>query len=154
MLLAGGFRRISKQSLEYRQIFNEPAAAEPGKTAGGVRPAAFITLAYFDQSGFLQHLEVPAEIAVGEPAELLEISERQSLRMRRQRGQQAEPRLLMDHPIEAVIGKRGTARVSLRHLYLPKQNKGWRPSAIGRSQTARPLSTATGCGFGSRAAGP
>src|SRR4051794_37243978 len=154
MLFAGGFRRISNQPLEHGQIFQKAAATELGKTAGGVRPVAFVALAYLNEPGFLQHLEVPAEVAVGEPAELLEISERQSLRMRRQRGQQAEPRLLMDHPIEAIIGERRMARVSLRHLSLPKQNKGWRPSATGRSQTARPSSMAISCGSGSPAASP
>src|SRR5690242_6790172 len=107
-----------------------------------MRPVSFVALDDFDQAGLLQHLEIPAEIAVGQPAKLLQVGEGQSLRVRHQRGQQAKPCLFMDDAVEPRIGERRARHLSLRHRSLRRQNTGSWPSAIGRSQTAGPWSRA------------
>src|SRR3954451_17989385 len=117
-----------------------------------MRTVAFVPLGHLDEAGLLQHLQVTAEIAVGEAAELLEIGKGQALGMRHQRGQESEPRLLVDDAIESVIGK--WRAVSLRHRQLRTQSGESWPSATGRRQKAGPWSRATACGSGSPASGP
>src|SRR5947209_14300789 len=99
-----------------------------------MRPIAFIALGDVDETRLLQHLQMTAEIAVGQSAEQLEIGERQSFRMRHQRSQEPKPRLLVDDAVETVVGER--CAVSLRHRPLPRQSTGSPPSATGPRQTA------------------
>ena len=63
------------------------------------------TLLDLDDAIVLQHLEVPAQVTVGQPAELLQIAERQTLGIGDQRRQYAEPRLLVDDTIEPLVGE-------------------------------------------------
>src|SRR5262249_28597991 len=113
-----------------------------------------IALDDVDEAGLLQHLQMAAEIAVGEAAELLEISKGEPFRMRHQRSQQTEPRLLMDDAVEAVIGEWRGGQISLRHHGLRKRNTTARRAATGRSRRAVPWSRATARGFGWRSGAP
>ena len=66
----------SRTSLfEHREIVEEAAAAGLVRRQTGVRAVALVALGDFDQPGLLQHLQMTAEIAVGQAAELLEIGE-------------------------------------------------------------------------------
>src|ERR1700674_732416 len=153
-VLARGLGRVTDQPLEHGQIVEKAAAAAFRQAATGMRPVSLIALGDVDEAGFLQHLKMTAEIAVRQPAELLQVGESQSLGMRDQRGQKAEPGLLVNDAIETVIGERRVVRFSLRHRFLRKQNAGARPSATGRLRTAGPSSMATARGFGLPAARP
>src|SRR5262245_6547709 len=106
VFLAGGLRRVTNQPLKHGQIVEKAAAANFRKAAARVRPVALVAFGDLDQPGFLEHLQMTAEIAVGESAELLEISESQSLGMCHERGQQPEPGLFVNDTIEAVVGER------------------------------------------------
>src|SRR5262245_23754823 len=86
---------------------------------------------------------MPAEIAVGQSAHLLEGAEHQALRMRCERGEHAQPRLLVDHAVEPIIGEAPgllVLPVSLRHRSL-RFDREWRPSATARRRTAVPWPT-------------
>src|SRR3974377_730249 len=76
---AGGSRGIAHQSFQHGEIFEKATASDPGKTAGGVRTVALIALGYLEKPRFLQDLKVPAEIAVGQAAKLLEVGKGQAL---------------------------------------------------------------------------
>jgi hypothetical protein len=54
---------------------------------------------------FFKNAEVTAEVAVGESAELFEVVEGQALGVRDERGENAEPRALVDDAIKAFIGE-------------------------------------------------
>src|ERR1700733_2326586 len=110
-----------------------------------MRPVALVAFDDFDEARFLQHLQMAAEIAVGERAKRLEIGKRQALGMRYQRGQQAKPRLLVNDAIETVIGKWRSVVISVRHRFPRMQCAEEPPSAIGRSRRASPSSMATAC---------
>src|ERR1700682_5978963 len=153
-VLAGGPGRVTDQPLEHGQIVEKAAAAAFRQATTGMRPVARIALGDIDEACFLQHLKMTAEIAVGQPAELLQVGESQSLGVRHQRGQKAEPGLLVNDAIETVIGKRRAVRFSLRHRFLRKQNAGGRPSVTDRPRTAGPSSMATARGFGLPGATP
>src|SRR6266436_4787375 len=80
VLLACSSGRVADQPLQHGEIIEKAAAANFCKPTAGMRPVALVALGYFDQSSFLQHLKMAAEVAVGQPAELLEVGEGQSLR--------------------------------------------------------------------------
>src|SRR3954447_1963720 len=152
-LLAGRRRGVADEALEHGQIIEEAAASGLGQPAGGVWAIALIALGDLDEASLLEHLQMARQIGVGEPAQLLEVGEGKALRMRHQRGQQAEPGLLVDDAIEALVGKRRAA-VSLRHRSLRSQNTGCPPSSLGRSRTAGPWSMATARDWRCPAAAP
>src|SRR5215467_10688955 len=99
VFLAGSLGRIADEAFEHGEIFEKAAAAVLGQAATGMRSIALVAFGDLDQAGFLQHLEVSAEIAVGETAELLEIGESQPFGMRDERGEHAEPRLFVNDPV-------------------------------------------------------
>ena len=78
----------------------------------------------------LQHPQMPAQVAVRQRAQLLQIAKRQPLRIRHQRRQHAQPRALVDHSVQALIREaalaRPTVRLSLHRL----------PSSRARKQNA------------------
>src|SRR3984957_14302095 len=115
VFLPGSLGCIAHEAFEHREIVEKAATAVFRQTAARMRSVALITLGDLDQPGFLQHLEVPAEVAVGETAELLEIGEGQSLGVGDQRGEHAEPGLLVNDPVKSFVGERGVAGISLRH---------------------------------------
>src|SRR6185503_12439872 len=101
----------------------------------------------------LQHLQVAAQVAVGEGTQLLEVTEGQPARVDHERGKQAEPRLLVDGAVEPRVGERRLS-LRIRHRRLQRRNGGWRPAAAGRSRTAGPWPTATAPASGSTAPAP
>jgi len=64
-----------------------------------------IALGYLDKPRCLQHFQMTAQVAVRQSTQLLEGSERQTFRMSYERGEQAEARTLVDHPIKSVVSK-------------------------------------------------
>src|SRR6266852_3718501 len=70
--------RVADQPLQHGEIIEKAAAADLRQATTGMRPVALVALGDFDQSGFLEHLKMTAEIAIGQSAELLEIAEGQS----------------------------------------------------------------------------
>src|SRR5260370_18442583 len=87
VLLACSPGRVADQPLQHGEIVEKAAAADFCKPTAGMRPVALVALGYFDQSSFLQHLKMAAEVAVVQPAELLEGCQGASLGMGHQRGQ-------------------------------------------------------------------
>ena len=66
VFLAGGLGGVANQPLKHGEIVEKAAAAGFGKAAAGVRPVALVALGDFDQPGFLEHLQMTAEVAVGQ----------------------------------------------------------------------------------------
>src|SRR5882672_9803321 len=131
---AGG---VADNAIENLDVLEEAPAARRRHAAGRQRSLALERLDDFDHLRFLKHLQVTAQIAVGQPAQLLQIGECQALRMDDERRQDAEPRLLMDHAVEALIGERSCV-ICLRHRGLRARNGEWRPAGAGRPRKARP----------------
>ena len=52
---------------------------------------------------FLEHAQMPAQIAIRQGAQLLEIAEGQAFRIGQQRGQHTKARALMNHAIQALV---------------------------------------------------
>ena len=86
--LPAAFEASRTRPFQHGEIIEKAAAAGFGQAATGMRPVAFIAFGDLHEAGLLQHLEVPAQIAVGQAAKLPEIGESQAFRMRHQRGQQ------------------------------------------------------------------
>src|SRR4029453_5470708 len=72
VLLACSPGGIADQPLQHGEIIEKAAAAGFREPTAGVRPVALVALGYFDQSSFLQHLKMTAEIAICQSAELLQ----------------------------------------------------------------------------------
>src|SRR6266481_7977195 len=72
-VLARGPGRVTDQPLEHGQVVEKAAAAAFREATTGVRPVALIAFGDVDEACFLQHLKMTAEIAVGQPAELLQV---------------------------------------------------------------------------------
>src|SRR5262249_40606768 len=124
--------------LEILQITRPPLRGDP---AHGLRAVVIVALGDRDQRGFLEHLQVPAEIAVGERAHLLEVAERQALGMGNERGEYGEARTFMDQGVEAVIGETAallSLGARLRHRSLRCTDRGLRPSGTARARTECP----------------
>src|SRR5258706_12352655 len=87
VLLACSPGRVADQWLKAREIIEKAATADFCKPTAGMRAVALVALGDFDQSCFLQHLKMTAEIAIGQSAQLLEVGEGQPPGMGHQRGQ-------------------------------------------------------------------
>src|SRR5690349_16087394 len=66
LVLARGPGGVAHQAFEHGKVVKEFAPAGPGQAAAGVWPVAFIALGDLDEARLLQHLQVPAQIAVGQ----------------------------------------------------------------------------------------
>src|SRR5262245_37522111 len=126
----GGAGGIAHHLLQHLEIFEIALASLRGDPADGLRPVAIVALLDGNQAGFLEHLQMAGEIAVGEAAHLLERAEDEALRMRRERGEHGEPRLLVNDAVETFIGEAAgllTGCASFRHGFF-RCDTGWRPS--------------------------
>ena len=79
-----GRRRISNDLLEHPQVLHVAVPTLFGNAANSLRSIALETLRDRDEAGFLQNLYVPAQIAIGEAAQLLQVAKAQSGRSRGQ----------------------------------------------------------------------
>ena len=79
MVLLGRLGRVADHALQHGEILEEAAASGGGEAAGGLGPVAVVALADLDEARLLQHLEMAAEIAVREAAELLQVGEGEPL---------------------------------------------------------------------------
>ena len=89
--------------LEYVDVFEETSAPRFGQAAESLGAVLVVTLPDLQQTLFLQHLEMPAEVAVSQGAQVLEVGEDQSLGMRDEGSQDAQPGLLVEDPLETFI---------------------------------------------------
>src|SRR6185312_11327754 len=97
--------RIEQHALELREIAEKPLASFGGDAAERLR-ASLGGLRDLDEPRVLEHLEVTAQIAVGEATELLDHCERQSFRIGEQRGEHTESRALVHDAVEALVRER------------------------------------------------
>ena len=58
-----------------------------------------------DEAGLVEHLEVPAEVAVGQVAEFLEVGEDDAAGVGDQRGHDAQPGLLVEDALQPLVGE-------------------------------------------------
>jgi len=98
----------------------------------------------------LEYLQVPAQVAVGQCAQLLQLAEGQALSMGDQRREHAQARMLVDHPVETIVGK-WSVRCLVRSLVRfpsstesPGQIVRRRRPAVARLQMEYPSPRATG----------
>src|SRR5271156_2455558 len=104
------FCRIQDYLFERREIFKIALAArrcDATERLGTIAVMSFHDLHYLLP---LQHAQMPAQVAVSQRTQLLEIAEGQSFGIADQRGEHAEPRALMNHPIQPFVGKTSFAR--------------------------------------------
>src|SRR5262245_18034881 len=83
-----------------------------------LRSFMVVSLRDGDKACLFQHLQMPAQVAVGKAAQLLEVAEYEPLRVRHERGQDAQARFLVDDTIEPIIGEAPgfvLASASFRH---------------------------------------
>lgn len=102
-----------------------------GEATERLRATVLEALPDFDHSRAPEQIEVSTEIAVGQGAEPPEFGEGEAFRMHDERGHDAEPGLLVQRPIEAVV------RVAARPLVtfgspLPGRHKPPRDGTIPR----------------------
>src|ERR1700677_2637368 len=93
------FRRIQNYLFERRKVFKIAFAARRSDATERLRTIAIMSFHDLHDLLPLQHAQMPAQVAVGERAQLLEIAEGQSFGITDQRGEHAEPRPLVNHPV-------------------------------------------------------
>src|SRR5262249_1375876 len=102
----GVFRqRVGDHGFEHVEVLAKALPAGSSNATQCLRPAVLEPLPYLDEAGFFENLKVPAQVAIGEGAQLLQFAEQQTVRIDEERGQNAEPRLLVDDAVEAVVGE-------------------------------------------------
>src|SRR4051812_36614008 len=143
--MAGDFGSIEHNLLQGFEVFNESFATRRGDTAYGLGTIAVLPFEDFDHPGFFEHLEMAAQVAVSERAQLLQVDEGQSLRISDKRGEYAEARALVNDAIEAFVGKASFAAAlfdgwSLRfHRHLPASGEAeLPPPGVGPLRRERP----------------
>src|SRR5271168_2103921 len=94
----GYFCRIQDYLLERREIFKIALAARRRDAAECLGTIPIMSFHDLHDLLPLQHAQMPAEVAVSQRTQLLEIAEGQSFRIADQRGKHAEPRALVNHP--------------------------------------------------------
>src|ERR1700731_4202905 len=75
---AGGVEGVADDGLEHVDIVQKPAPAFVGDPAQGLGTVLVEPFPDFDEAGLVQDLEVPAEVAIGQVAEFLEVGEDQA----------------------------------------------------------------------------
>ena len=92
----------------------------------------------------MEHLEVPAEVAVGQRAEILQVVEEQALGVGDQRREDAQPGLLVDDPLEPVVGEPAAARrarfysIAMVPFQGPVEHSGREELAAAEGEAHRP----------------
>src|SRR6185437_12484385 len=109
--------RIEQHLLEHREIAEEALASVGRDADERQRPGVLRGPRDLDELRGLEHFQVPAQVAVRQPAELPERGERQALRIREERREHPEARALVHHSIEALVRKRMRA-LALRFGFL------------------------------------
>src|SRR5262249_27829141 len=80
----GGARRrggVGDDLLELGEVVEEAPTAGGRQPTGRVRPVVPEALLDLDQAGLLEDAEMPAQIAVGQATEVLQVAEREPLRL-------------------------------------------------------------------------
>ena len=57
------------------------------------------------EAGLMERLQMPTEVAVGQRTQVLQLVEQPTFRLCGQRGEDAQPRLLVQQPVEALVGE-------------------------------------------------
>src|SRR5262245_55609651 len=95
-----GARRVTHDLLKHIEILQVAFAALARNLAERLRAIVLKAFDDLNEPRLFQHLKMPAEIAVGDIAELLEIAEQQPFRVRHKRGEHAQTHLFVDHTIK------------------------------------------------------
>jgi len=90
---------------ELFEVGDEPLPPFSAQTTQRLRPPVFESLPHFNESGFAQHVEMPAQIAIGQRTQPLQLGEEHSLRSSHERCHDPEPRLLVKNTVEALVCK-------------------------------------------------
>src|SRR5271157_1538050 len=103
--LGGRLESVLDQGLEDVDVLEEPAATLVGDPAKGLRAILVEPFPDLDEAGLVEDLEMTAEVAVGQVAQLLEVREDDAARIGDQRGHDAEPGLLVEDSLQALVSK-------------------------------------------------
>src|SRR5262249_50336347 len=108
-----------------------------------LRAIVLITLPDLHQSRVAQDLQMPAQVAVGQGAEFLEIVKHQPAGMRGKRRDDAKPGLFVDETIQPVVGKAAAVFrfLRIRHEDAPMSSRECRRPTTGRRRTESPSPT-------------
>ena len=128
MMTFPGLNRWSPWSnhlFQDREIIEEAAASFRSEAAIRLRAVALVAFADFHQPGFLEHLQVAAQITIGEAAKLFEIGKSQPLRVRDQRGEHTQPRFFVNDAVKPLVREGRTVNIGLRHRISQRQSTLW-----------------------------
>src|SRR5262245_30970567 len=118
---ARGGGGIGDDTLEHREVVDEALAPGGREPAGRLRAVVAESLRDLHQAGFLEDTQVTAQVAVGQPAELLQRPERETLRVRCEGGEDRQAGALVDHAVEPLVREApGSMRRSSRRHRRPR----------------------------------
>src|SRR5665213_2493305 len=143
--VTGSLCGVAHHLLQGGQIFQIALAPGRRHTAQRLRTVMILPSQNLHHLGVLQHAQVPAQVAVGQCAKLLQIDKRQTFGVRDQRRENAEPRALVNHAVQPFVceaafdwpGFRFHRRLPL-HSLLQRRNKESPPPVAALLQTERP----------------
>ena len=139
---AGGLEGVLDDGFEDVDVFEEPAPAVVGEPAEGLGAVVVESLPDLDEAGLVQDLEVPAEVAVGEVAEFLQVGEDDAARVGDQRRHDPQPGLLVEDALEALVGEPAGRLAGLvfsrRHGRAPGCDRARRRPGAGPRRRAGP----------------
>ena len=104
---------VGHDVFQHGDIFDESLATQLGQDAQGLRAVVLEALPNLDDARLAEDLQVPAQVAVGQGAEVLQIVEDQAARMRRQTRDDREPGFLVDDAVEPFIGEAARQKADL-----------------------------------------
>src|SRR5713101_6907622 len=143
-----GRGRVTHNLLQHLDVFEIAAAPEGRDPAHRLWPVVVETLRDLHHPRFLQNLQMPAQVAVAQRAQLLQVVETQPLGMRDQRSENAEARPLVDQSIQPFVREAALAPLflfrtaNLRSIHSIAEQPH---RAVVRIRMAEPSAMATAC---------
>src|SRR5205085_11229551 len=115
-------------------------------------PAASEALVDLDEGVFHEYVEVPAQVPIGQRAELFEFAEEQAIGPGGERDEDAEARLFVQHAVEAIVGEPARGRCRIGRVALGHERASRRRSmrrTLAARSWPRPKGTPTAQPLGS-----
>src|SRR5262249_37942834 len=125
-----GVGRVPHYLLQHFQVVEISLPSFGSDPADGLRAVVIVAFLDLDESGLAERVKMSAQIAVGEPAHLLQIAEDQALRVGHERCEHAQARLLVDHAVEPFVSEApflGVFWATLWHRSPRWSGREWQP---------------------------
>ena len=127
--------RVVDDAFQFGEVGEESAFSRCGEGDARLGTGGRQGAVDLDQTGFVKNVKVPAEVAVGQRAQLFQLGEEQSLRLRGQGHEDAGAGLLVQDAVEAVVAEpaRGIGRGNIAHGSISRKPEAESENA-GRQQ--------------------